>query len=253
MIERKTYTFRKGEIIDIEEYPEGKYGAPGRKREKKKKLTKEQMEKVNQANKERRCRHLLLEYFRSGDTFNTLTYEPKQRPQDMKGAMKDFAAAIRIVRREYRKRGYELFWIRNIEKGTRGAWHIHIVLNQIDDTQSILKKAWKKGGIFTETIRDSEKLYDSDFTKLAAYLTKDEKTVEIKADGTRGKPRIAQASYSRSRNMEVKQPKKDKLVRWKSTPKPKKGYYIARIYEGENPYTGYKYRRYTMIRLNRRI
>ena len=35
--------------------------------------------------------------------------------------------------------------------------------------------------------------------------------------------------------------------------KPKKGYYIARIHEGINPKTGYKYRKYILIRLNRRI
>ena len=49
--------------------------------------------------------------------------------------------------------------------------------------------------------------------------------------------------------MPLPEPKVDKLVRWKSEPKPKKGYYISQIHEGINPVTGYKYRRYTMIRL----
>ena len=31
----------------------------------------------------------------------------------------------------------------------------------------------------------------------------------------------------------------------------KKGYYMAHIYEGINPVTGFKYRRYTMIRYRR--
>ena len=51
----------------------------------------------------------------------------------------------------------------------------------------------------------------------------------------------------------VASPKKKKLKRWQEEPKPRKGYYIARIHEGINPVTGYKYRHYTMIRINRRI
>ena len=59
----------------------------------------------------------------------------------MQAALKDFQKAIRKVREEYRKRNYELFWIRNIERGTKGAWHIHLIINEIGDTASILKKA----------------------------------------------------------------------------------------------------------------
>ena len=44
---RKRYTFRQGEIIDVEEFHDGSYGAPGEKREKREKPTKEQMQKVN--------------------------------------------------------------------------------------------------------------------------------------------------------------------------------------------------------------
>lgn len=53
--------------------------------------------------------------------------------------------------------------------------------------------------------------------------------------------------------MPLPEPKKKKLKRWQEEPKPRKGYYIARIHEGINPVTGYKYRHYTMIRINRRI
>ena len=46
---RKMYRFEK--FIEIEEYHDGRYGAPGKKREEKKKPTPEQMEKVNQMNR----------------------------------------------------------------------------------------------------------------------------------------------------------------------------------------------------------
>lgn len=251
MIKRITSTYRKGEVIDVEEHPDGRYGAPGLPRRKKKKPTPEQMEKVNHWNKVKRCRAYLLEYFHYEDTLVTFTYRPKQRPPNMATALKDFQKAIRFIRREYRKRGYELFWIRNIERGTRGAWHIHVVINEILDTGNILHKAWNKGHIDTTAIKDDDKFYDEDFMKLAEYMTKNENTREEKKDGTLAKPKIKESSYSHSKNMQLKEPHKDRLARWKKEIKPKKGYYIARYYEGINK-AGYKYRRYTMIRLVRR-
>lgn len=102
-----------------------------------------------------------------------------------------------------------------------------------------------------EQLRKS-KFYQDDFAQLASYITKDEKVGEKKKDGSRAKPRLSESSYSTSRNMPLPEPAVDKLKRWKKEAKPQKGYYIAKIFEGINPATGYKYRRYTMIRLNRR-
>lgn len=251
MTKRKKYSFRNKDIIDVEEFHDGNYGAPGKARAKKKKPTKEQMRKVNAMNKMRRCRQRLLQYFSAGDCFATWTYEPKNRPTNMEAALDDFEKAMRSVRGKYKTRGYETFWLRNIERGTKGAWHIHLVINEIGETASILQKAWKKGGTWSIEIRYS-KFYDEDFTKLANYMTKDEYTVEKKADGTYGKPRLKEANYGSSRNMPLPEPKVDRLLRWKREPKPKKGYYIAAIHEGINPVTGYKYRRYTMIRLQKK-
>lgn len=249
---RKTYKFRNDDIIDIEEYHDGRYGARGKKREKKKKPTKEQMRMVNALNKARRCRQKMLEYITPGDVWATWTYEIKNRPMDMEAALKDFQKAMRYVRKEYKKRGYEVFWFRNIQQGTKGAWHIHLIINEIGETASILQKAWDKGGTWFTEIRKS-KFYDEDFTKLSNYITKDENTTELKKDGAPGKPRIRAANYNTSRNMPLPKPDVYKLIRWKKEPKPPKGYYIASMHEGINPVTRYRYRRYTMIRLNRRI
>lgn len=252
MIKRKTYSFRGGDILDIEEYHDGRYGAPGLKRMKRRKATKEDMLRVNKWNKEKRCRQRLLQYFKETDLFLTWTYSIEERPPDMQTALKDFRRSIVKVRRAYRKRGYELFWIRNIEKGTKGAWHIHLIVNEIGDSASIVQKAWDHGGTWITEIKRS-KFYDEDFMRLACYMTKDKNTVEKKKDGTEGKTRIKESSYNTSKNMPLPDPHEDKLRRWKKEVKPKKGYYIARIWEGINPKTGYKYRRCTMIRLNRRI
>lgn len=253
MIKRKKYHLRQGDVIDIEEYLDGRYGAPEKKRRERKKPTKEDMQKVNEYNKMKKCRMMLLEYFDQGDCFATLTFEVSKRPEDMWAALKCFRGMMRTVRREYKKRGMPLYWIRNIERGTKGAWHIHLAITETGETASILKKAWKYGGVHCIEIRLSDKFYDEDFTKLAGYLTKSERTVHLKADGTPGKPRIAESNYNHSRNMPLPEPKVKKLKRWKKEIKPKEGYYIARCYEGINPVTGYRYRRCTMIRLHRRI
>lgn len=212
MVKREEYSFRKKMIIEIRKHHAGNYGAPGKKRIKKKKPTEEQMRLVNAQNKAMRCRHRLLEYFTPGDCFGTWTYAMGNRPPDMAAALKDFQKAIRKVRAEYKKRGYELFWIRNIERGTKGAWHIHFVVNEIGDTASIMQKAWTKEGTYSVEIRNDPKIYDEDFTKLAAYMTKDEHTREEKKDGTLGKPRLKESSYNTSRNMPLKEPHVDKLI-----------------------------------------
>lgn len=249
---RKTTRLRGGDILDVAEYHDGRYGAPGVPRQKKKKPTKEDMQKVNAMNKARLCQHRLIQYFTKGDYFVTLTYKVSERPPDMKTAKKHWEKLIRYIRKEYKKRGSPLYWIRNIERGTKGAWHIHIVINRIPDSACIVEEAWPYGGTYFTRIKKS-KYYSEDFAELASYITKGERTREKKLDGSEAAPRIREASYSTSRNMPLPEPHKDKLKRWPKEVKPKKGYYIARIYEGINPKTGYKYRRYTLIRLNRRI
>ena len=252
MIKRTKMFLRNGEVIDVSEFHDGRYGARGEKRGKRKKPTKEEMQKVNARNKTKKCRQRMIQYLNKGDLFCTLTYKLENRPPNMERALKDFENFRKCVKRKYKKQGKPCYWFRNIERGTKGAWHIHLVINDIGDTASIIQRAWKHGGTWTIAISNS-KFYDEDFTLLASYMTKDENTVELKQDGRPCKPRIRESSYNTSRNMPLPEPKPDKLVRWKKEVKPSKGYYIARIYEGINPVTGYKYRQYTMIKLNRRI
>lgn len=249
-VKRKTYSFRKGDILEIEEYHPGNYGAPGKVRQKKKKPTKEQVAEINRLNKIRRCRHRMLQYISQGDYFGTYTYRVSERPQDMETALKHFQKSMKKIRKYFRSQGKEIFWFRNIEQGTRGAWHIHFVINNIPGAAEVITRAWDHGGVYLTEIKNSG-MYDEDFSRIASYMTKDEKTTEKKKDGARGRPRIRKASYNHSRNMPLPPAEVDTLVRWKPDPKPKKGYYIARIHEGINP-VGYKYRRYTMIRIHRR-
>ena len=211
MVNRKKIRLRNGDILDVEEYHDGNYGSPGKTRRKKEKPTKEQMRLINQRNKAKRCRWRLIQYFDQGDLFITWTYEVKNRPPNMDGALKDFRVAIGKIRKAYRGLVVQLYWIRNIERGTKGAWHIHLVVKQTPEgnAATIVTKAWTKGGTYVAEIRNS-KFNGDDMEQLANYLTKDKHTAEIK---------------------------------------PPKGYYIARLHEGINPVTGFLYRSYTLIRL----
>ncbi len=233
-----TYTFPGA--IEIEEHRKGEYGAPGARREKRKKPTPEQMARRNQWNKEKRARHRLRKYFRKNDYLSCLTYRKEERPADMAEAKKDFCAFMRKVRKEYRKRGAELRWIRNIEVGTRNGWHVHIVLNRIPDTDIILAEAWGHGRVVNKLLYES-----GEFRDLAAYITKSPKT----------DTRLREASYSTSKNLPLPEPEVKEYRRWKKWREIRipDGYYLDRetLIEGENPFTGGRYRMYTLLRVER--
>lgn len=234
-------TYRSRNAIEREEYHSGRYGAPGMKREKKKKPTPEQIEKVNQRNKEKLCRRKMRKWFRKEDLFITLTYAVAARPPDMKTAKEHFSDFIKEVRKKYRKHGYELRWIRNIENGTKNAWHIHIVMNRIPDSDLIVSAAWPYGEV------DSKLCYKKgEFRELAAYITKTPKT----------ECRLKETSYSTSRNLPLPEPEKKVVTRWPTWEEGAihipKGFYLdkASYHEGINPVTGYPYREYTLLRIN---
>ena len=187
---KKTWEFRRA--IEVMEYHTARYGAPGQKREKKKKPTKEDMEKVNQYTKERKARHRLRTYFYKNDYFSCLTYRVDARPPDMQAAKRDWSEALKIIRREYKKRGEQLFWMRNIEVGTKGAWHIHLAINRIPDTDVILKKAWTKGKVVNQLLYEQ-----GEYKELAAYITKTPRTDN----------RLRESNYDASRNMPLPEPK----------------------------------------------
>lgn len=232
--------FRFLNAIEVHEYHSAKYGAPGQERIKRTKPTPEQMEKINQANRERKVRHKLWEYFDTSDYFSNLTYRRDARPPDMKAAKEHFRQFIRIVRKEYGKRGEPLRWMRNIEVGTKNGWHIHLIINRIPDTDVILAAAWEHGKVINELMYEK-----GEFRELASYITKTPKT----------DPRLKEADYSASRNMPLPPPEKKVYRHWKTWKDIRipKGFYLAEdsVHEGINPVTGYPYREYILLRINR--
>ncbi len=86
--------YRSENAIDVSEYHTGRYGAPGQKRQKKKKATPEQIERQNQYLRERNVKWKLWDHFDVNDYFSTWTYRKDARPPDMETAKKDFKKAI---------------------------------------------------------------------------------------------------------------------------------------------------------------
>lgn len=206
------------------------------RRKKKTFATPEQIARRNQYNKMVRCRRKLRQHFRKNDLFVTLTYRREERPEDMKAAKKDFAEFIRKVRKKVRKAGAELKWICNIENGTKGAWHVHLVINRIQDIGIIIAEAWTHGIV-------DMRLIDGDMAKLAPYITKEPCTEK----------RLKESSYSSSRNLPIPEPKVKEILRpkiWKGDIKIPRGYYLDKdsVCEGINPVTQHPFRLYTLLR-----
>ena len=224
----------------VEQYHSGRAAPRGEKRRPKKERTKEEIEKNNQRVREKNIQLLLMNNFQKNDYFATLTYRKEKRPPDMKTAKKELAAALRVIRREYRKRDTELKWICNIEKGSRGGWHIHLCLNRIRDTDIILRKAWEQeqGGVHTTLLYE-----EGGFRMLAGYFSK-----QAPEDEKTGK---RDSGYSRSRNLDLPKPEKKVIRRWdtwKDEIKVPEGYYLDKesVQEGYNR-AGYPYRRYVLL------
>ena len=232
---KKEYRFKNS--IEIEEYVDGRFGAKGKKREEKKKVTPEQVKRQNQLNKAKNCRRRIKNNFEEDDYYWTLTFKKEQRPETLDEAKKIWTKLQRKLRDEYKRQKKKFKWIISIEKGKRGAIHFHLITNRIEDGDRFMKKLWTYGSIYLRLLYDN-----GDYKALADYMTK------AAGDGE-------ESYYSHSRNLPIPEPRVKRLKgEWKDI-EPYKGYYIDKesIVEGINPVTGYKYRHYTMIRINRRI
>lgn len=237
--QRTVYRWRNA--IEVEDHSSARYGAPGMPRQKKVKASPEQIEKQNQFQKEKRCRHKLRSNFDIRDYFVTVTYAVENRPYSMAQAKKDWNRFVQRLRREYKKRGADIKWIRNIEVGSRGAWHIHMVLNRIPELDMILADSWPHGAVHIQLMHQK-----GEFAELAAYLTKTPRTDS----------RLREANYSTSRGLATPEPEKTVHHSWQITDKIRvpKGWYLDKstLREGVNPITNYPFRDYTIIRLQRK-
>ena len=154
----------------------------------------------NQWNRERKARHKLKTWFHENDYLVLFTYKKDKRPPDMETAKKHLAQAMRKVREKYKKAGKKMRWMANIEVGTKGAWHVHIVINRIPDADIIIKNAWEHGAVTFKHLYEA-----GDFRDLAGYITKTPETCERYGEHLR------ETSYHASRTMPLRSRKKNAL------------------------------------------
>lgn len=94
-------TYHLKHTIEVEKKHTGKYGAPGQKRRKKRKATKEEIQKQNQRNAEKKLRRIINANFEPNDLHIVLTYKKDERltPGESKKELRNF---FERVRRAYR-------------------------------------------------------------------------------------------------------------------------------------------------------
>lgn len=240
----KKTTYDCGQVIDVQCYYPGNFGAPGKMRGKKQKRTPEDIERQNQTNRVLRVKRLIRCNFKKGDWHLTLNYRKGERPETAVEAKKNLAEFLGAIRKELKKHDRTFRYIGVTEIGKKGqALHHHLIIENmtVGDTNivELVKNTWKRGNTFWSAMYE-----EGEFEQLANYIVKK----ETKVDSWR--------TYTRSRG-NLKEPvKKSKIIhrkRWPEIPK-KKGYELIKdsLYNGLNPVTGYPYQHYSMRKIERR-
>lgn len=233
---KKRKIFKFGKSIEVDEYIDGRFGARGEKRKEKKKVTPEQVKKQNQFNRTRKCRRLMKQNFKEGDLYWTFTFQVAKRPRCMLEAKIIWSRLQRKIRDICKREGKGFKWIIRIEKGSRGAFHMHLVMNAIEKPRAIAKLWEEYGHAHLEYMYE-----EGGFAELAAYLTKPEEEGE-------------ETYYSRSRNLTEPEPEIELVKEEFDTSgdiEIPQGYYLDKssLINGHNPVTGYPFRHYTLVKI----
>lgn len=235
----KRLKYRLTNSIEVIEFHTARYGAPGQPRAEKRQQTPEAMAKVNQRNRERRCSRMVEKYFNDDDYVLTLTYRKEDRPENMDECKKHLRKFFAKLKKEYAKRFYELLWIRNIEVGTRGAWHVHVIMNRIDGADFLIRELWPYGGVFFQFYKNRK----AEGEDIGKYIAKSQVSAPDK---------ITESSWSHSRNVKPVEPE-ETVIRGQSMndrPRVPKGYYLDKnSYHDYVNDEGYRFREYVFRKL----
>lgn len=240
-----------GDTVEVEEKHTGRYGAKGQGRQERKKPSPEDIKRQNQWKRVRDVRRLIKWNFKRMDYWMTVTYKKGERPT-YRQMVKDIQQLLRTVRRKYKKQGWELKYIYRLGIGKRGGPHIHILANRFstdgEGTDTIFSECWTKGHINFRTVYDF-----GGYKELAEYIAKPLEEWEPEE----------MKRFHPSRNLTRKDPERKTINKRRLVdkygngipPKAPKGYYIDpdSVRMGKNPVTGFYYRHYTIVKLDRRI
>lgn len=239
-----------GDVIESSKYTNGRFGireikekAPSQRSTPEEQLkwqSKQAVKKVwrllrNKAN------------FSPGDMWVTLTYPPKTKP-DSETVKKHISELLKRLRRAYKKAGKECKYIYSVGRGTRGAIHLHFVLNKFDT--EFISTTWQNivnGGewvhVHVEHLDRSRNWH-----KVASYIIKNGEETFLSDDP------IIRQRFSASRNL-ASQKVKAHIVHaktWAKNPPEKDGYYIDKnlSYDGVNRY-GYPMQYTVYVKIQR--
>ena len=229
MYEQLRFEIRDGVVEIVNRYP-SRAGAPGERREEKRKKTPEEMERANLRNRVKNLQRLILANFEEGDFHLVLKY--KEAPATYAEAKKDLQRFLASMRRACKKEGYEFKYIGVTERGKRKAvLHHHLIIEDRPGMKELVRRYWKGHCAWHDLYEDG------DFENLAAYIVKKETKEEN--EGT---------TYTRSRNLRIPKVKKVTYKRrvWPEDPKPRKGWYIVKgsVVNAVNAFTGRPYQNY---------
>lgn len=245
----KRKIWRFGDSTEFEYIWMGNYGAKGERRAPRRQPTPEEIEKVNQKNREKRLRRLIKANFNEGDMWCTLVY-PAGTRKPTEEVKEDVRKFLMNLRRDYKRAGAELKFIYRIEIGSRGGIHVHMLVNRIRDGDLLLRTRWTHGHVNYEFLR-------RDVRKLAEYISKtmnEEQTAQMELFEPEKKKNVLK--YSTSRNLIRPEPEEKEMKRLtmmkilRDGPKPTKGYVIdwETVTTGVNPFTGMSYLHYTEVK-----
>ena len=232
--------YRLTNSIEVIEYRKARHGAPGMPRNEKRDTTPEAVARNNQRNRERKCSRMVEKYFNEDDYVLTLTYRTEDRPKDMDECKKHLREFFRKIKREYAKRFYDLLWIRNIEVGPRGAWHVHVIMNRVEGADFIIKELWRKhGAVFFQFYKDMRDKGED----LGKYMAKSPVSAPDK---------VTESSWSHSRNVQPVEPEAVEITGQSMNDRPRtpKGYYLDKgSYKDYTTDEGYRFREYVFRKL----
>lgn len=217
-------------------------GAPGIKRNPKRKRTPQDIERQNIRNRARHVQLLILGNFKEG-WHVTLTYSKDKRPESVEEAKVVLAKFHRRMKAKFKKAGFEYKWIAVTEVGKRGAAHHHLILEDIHTdsftTQKAVSECWPYITNFSMLYEDGE------YEGLADYLTKKETKEDIPG---------CKVSHSRNLVMPKKTKKRMKRKTWQLDPKVPKGWMLVKesVWNGFNEYTGLPSQHYLLVKQQRR-
>lgn len=236
-------TIIAGKTIEVSKYYTHKYKSKKVTRGPIENNTKESQMKINNRLAEKKLRLILNTNFKKDDYHLVLNYKKENRPTTKECMQQDIKKFLKKLRLEYKKRKMELKYVHVMERGTKGALHHHLVINNIDPR--VVTKIWEKGRCNFHTLDNS-----GQYKQLASYLLK----YTNKVIGT--EKELCRKRWSSSRNLEKPIIRKEVIKRADTfkceatISKKYKNYYLEKnsINSGVNK-EGYNYFSYTLIKI----